>query len=173
VITWKHQIRGRPTLKLEKQKVVNVLSKAIDDSRLSPRVRNLAVPPDESKWISRYVAHCKPVSIFPHYVKHHVIHKTGRGGPSHKRAFETLWSLNLWLWDMRSDRHTDIQTRNTSHPSQRRSNNELLGKLGENSKLSLIDCRYDYLRQSKCVQRTLKLLLVAETFTDNWQTATL
>ena len=39
-------------------------NKAIGDSRLRPRVRNLAASPGESRWIIRYVADSKPVSVF-------------------------------------------------------------------------------------------------------------
>jgi len=39
-------------------------NKAVGDSRLRPRVRNLAAPPGESRWIIRYVADSKLVSVF-------------------------------------------------------------------------------------------------------------
>ena len=57
------------------------LNKSIDDSRLRPRVCNLAAPYDELRWIivnnNRYVSDSKPVlCIWPIMWKHDVIHKS-------------------------------------------------------------------------------------------------
>jgi len=44
-------------------------NEAIGDSRLRPWVRNLPAPLGTSRWIIRYVANSKSVSVFGHYVK--------------------------------------------------------------------------------------------------------
>jgi len=51
-------------------------NKEFRDSRLRPWVRNLVAPPARSRWIVRYVADSKPVSVIgPIMRKQDIIHK--------------------------------------------------------------------------------------------------
>ena len=103
-------------------------NKAIGDSRLRRRMRNLAATSGESRWISRYVADSKRASVFDPYVetwrhpqnrKYMTYCIVIRGGPSHgdgQHVQRISWSLNAWFlrcasWKTHRPAQTDTQTR--------------------------------------------------------------
>jgi len=112
-------------------------NKAIGDSRLCPRVRDLAAPPGESRRIIRHVAHFECVSVFgPTCEKmtsstkpevRNVLHcrhrRTEPGTETCTKNFVMFGHVVLETCertDRQTWRHAD---RNTSHAFRRRSNN--------------------------------------------------
>ena len=49
---------------IEDNWIVNAMAHVNRREQTLPRVRKLAMPLEESRWIIRYVARCKPVSVF-------------------------------------------------------------------------------------------------------------
>jgi len=103
----------------------------IYSSRLRPHVRNLAATPGESRWIIRYVADSKPVSVFgplrenmtsctkPEvYITYCTVSsKTDRATAASYvyRISREVWTCGFFSIFTRADRHTDPQThRHTS-----------------------------------------------------------
>jgi len=114
---------------------VAVSNRTVDDSRLRPRVRNLAAPPGESPWIISYVTDSKPGVFDPlcenmrsstKLEVHNLLHccQKRTEPPPEVTCTEIFVKFEPVAYEMYepTDRQTYRQTyrhvdRNTSHPS--------------------------------------------------------
>jgi len=83
-------------------------NKIIHDNSLRPRIRNLAAPPGESRWIIRYIADdglclcicssCKNVTSYTKPELHNVLHCLQRRTKPRPQSTWKKMSRNLYKW---------------------------------------------------------------------------